>query len=101
MGEAIRAEDKIPCWGGSCRELSAMSGHRVEKEGNGDGRNGRRERMLAQLGWKLRKAESSRQLGGVSEVEKGHFRYEISSCEPLLHYSGRVSTNGNCSFFGG
>lgn len=73
----------------------------MEKEGNGGGRNGRRERMLAQLGWKLRKAESSRQLGGVSEVEKGYLRYEISSCEPLLHYSGRVSTNGNCFFFGG
>lgn len=29
---------------------------------------------------------------------KGYLRYEISSCEPLLHYSGRVSTNGNCFF---
>lgn len=37
----------------------------------------------------------------MSEVEKGHFRYEISSFEPILHYSGCVSKNGNCFFLGG
>lgn len=31
-----------------------MSGHRVEKEGNGGGRTGRRKKMLTQLGWELR-----------------------------------------------
>lgn len=37
----------------------------------------------------------------MSEVEKAHFRYEISSFEPILHYSECVSKNGNCFFFGG
>ena len=37
----------------------------------------------------------------MSEVEKGHFRYEISSFESILHYSGCVSKNGNCFFLGG